>query len=47
MAAVPEWAVGLELTGLFVLLGDHWLIDAIVTQGKVLEPKAVTAVFYR
>jgi flavorubredoxin/flavin reductase (DIM6/NTAB) family NADH-FMN oxidoreductase RutF len=27
--------------------GDHWLIYAVVNQGKVLEPKAVTAVLHR
>ncbi|MFM2433219.1 MAG: hypothetical protein RLZZ511_4433, partial [Cyanobacteriota bacterium] len=27
--------------------GDHWLIYAVVNQGKVLEAKAVTAVLHR
>jgi flavorubredoxin/flavin reductase (DIM6/NTAB) family NADH-FMN oxidoreductase RutF len=27
--------------------GDHWLIYAVVNQGRVIEPKAVTAVLHR
>ncbi len=27
--------------------GDHWLVYAVVNQGRVIEPKGVTAVLHR